>query len=65
MLQRRFENIVTCIRHRVTNATGESLNAKIQRVKYTARGFRNQQNFQTAIYFFHCGGPDLAPSPTK
>jgi transposase len=63
-LKRRFENIVTYIRHRVTNATSESLNAKIQWVKYTARGFRNQQNFQTAIYF-HCGGLDLAPSPTK
>jgi len=64
MLKRRFENIVTYIRHRVTNATSESLNAKIQWVKYTARGFRNQQNFKTAIYF-HCGGLDLAPSPTK
>ena len=30
------------------------------RVKYTARGFRNQQNFITAIYF-HCGGLELAP----
>lgn len=64
MLKRRFENIVTYIRHRVTNATSESLNAKIQWVKYTARGFRNQQNFITAIYF-HCGGLDLAPLPTK
>jgi len=32
-------------------------------VKYTARGFRNFQNFVHAIYF-HCGGLDLAPSPT-
>ena len=32
-------------------------------VKYTARGFRNFQNFTTAIYF-HCGGLDLAPSAT-
>jgi hypothetical protein len=29
-------------------------------VKYTARGFRNDQNFVNAIYF-HCGGLDLAP----
>ncbi len=42
----------------------QSLNAKIQWVKYTARGFRNKQNFNHAIYF-HCGGLDLAPSPTK
>jgi len=60
MLKRRFENIVTYIRHRVTNATSESLNAKIQWVKYTARGFRNKQNFIHAIYF-HCGGLNLAP----
>jgi len=64
MLKRRFENIITYLRHHITNATSESLNAKIQWVKYTARGFRNKQNFINAIYF-HCGGLDLAPSPTK
>ena len=64
MLKRRFENIITYLRHRITNAASESLNAKIQWVKYTARGFRNKQNFINAIYF-HCGGLDLAPSPTK
>jgi len=36
------------------------VNAKIQWVKYTARGFRNQTNFIHAIYF-NCGGLDLAP----
>lgn len=64
MLKRRFENIITYLRHQITNAISESLNAKIQWVKYTARGFRNKQNFINAIYF-HCGGLDLAPSPTK
>jgi transposase len=64
MLKRRFENIITYLRHSITNATSESLNAKIQWVKYTARGFRNKQNFINAIYF-HCGGLDLAPEPTK
>jgi transposase len=49
MLQRRFENIITYLRHRITNATSESINAKIQWVKYTARGFRNKQNFVHAI----------------
>ena len=34
-------------------------------VTYTARGFRNKQNFINAIYF-HCGGGlDLDPWPTK
>jgi len=64
MLKRRFENVITYLRHQITNAASESLNAKIQWVKYTARGFRNKQNFINAIYF-HCGDLDLAPSSTK
>ena len=64
MLKRRFDNIITYLKHRITNATSESINAKIQWVKYTARGFRNKQNFINAIYF-HCGGLDLAPAATK
>ena len=64
MLKRRFDNVITYLRHHITNATSESINAKIQWVKYTARGFRNKQNFINAIYF-HCGGLDLAPQATK
>jgi len=64
MLKRRFENIITYLKHRITNAASESINAKIQWVKYTARGFRNKQNFINAIYF-HCGALDLAPTATK
>ena len=64
MLQRRFENIITYLRHRLTNAGSESINAKVQWVKYTARGFRNKRNFIRAIYF-HCGGLDLVPQATK
>jgi transposase len=61
MLKRRFDNVITYLRHRITNAASESINSKIQWVKYTARGFRNKANFVTAIYF-HCGGLDLSPS---
>jgi transposase len=61
MLKRRLENVLTYLRHRITNAASESINSKIQWVKYTARGFRNKKNFQVAIYF-HCGGLDMAPS---
>jgi transposase len=53
-------NIITYLTHPIANATSEFINAKIQRVKYTARGFRDKQNFINAIYF-HCGGLDLAP----
>ena len=64
MLKRRLDNILTYLKHRITNAASESINSKIQWVKYTARGFRNKQNFINAIYF-HCGGLDLAPVSTK
>jgi transposase len=60
MMKHRLENILTYLTHGITNAVSEALNSKIQWVKYTARGFRNQRNFSTAIYF-HCGGLDLAP----
>jgi transposase len=63
MLKSRLTGVLTYLKHRITNATSESLNAKIQWVKYTARGFRNFNNFTTAIYF-HCGGLNLSPSPT-
>ena len=62
MLKRRLPNILTYLTHRITNATSESINAKIQWVKYSARGFRNKRNFQTAIYF-HCGGLDMSLAP--
>jgi transposase len=60
MLKTRLDNILTYLKHQITNAASESLNAKVQWVKYTARGFRNQQNFINAIYF-HCGGLNLVP----
>lgn len=63
MLKSHLTNILTYFKQPITTATSESMNSKIQWVKYTARGFRNLQNFITAIYF-HCGGLDLAPSPT-
>ncbi|MGD0265490.1 MAG: transposase [Candidatus Methylomirabilota bacterium] len=42
----------------------EAINATIQWVKKTARGFRNSENFKTAIYF-HCGGLDLYPYESR
>jgi transposase len=63
MLKSRLTNVLTYLKHGITNALSEGLNAKVQWVKYTARGFRNLGNFIRAIYF-HCGGLALAPSPT-
>ena len=46
--------------HRITNAVTEGLNAKIQWIEYSSRGFRDRERFKLAIYF-HCGGLDLEP----
>lgn len=44
-----------------TNAIGESLNARIQKIKAMACGFRNRPRFRLAI-LFHLGGLDLMPA---
>jgi transposase len=64
LIQRHLPNVLTYLRHGITNAGLEAVNATIQWVKKTARGFRNVEHFKTAIYF-HCGGLDLYPTHTK
>jgi transposase len=64
MLKSRLQNVPTYLKHRITNATSESINAKIQWMKYTVRGLNNFDNFVSAIYF-HCGGLNLTLSPTQ
>jgi transposase len=59
-VRRHIDNILTYYQHPVTNAMSEGLNSKIQKIKSMACGFRNLENFKTAIYF-HCGGLDLYP----
>ena len=61
-LKAHIDNIVTYAKHRITNALGEAINAKIEKVKRMACGFRNRAHYRTAIYF-HCGGLDLFPKP--
>ena len=60
MLKRHFENIITYLRHPITNAVTEGLNSKIQAIKANARGFRSFLNYRTRILFF-CGKLDLYP----
>ena len=60
MLKRHLENLVTFIRHRITNAVTEGLNSKIQSIKANARGFRSFENYRIRILFF-CGKLDLYP----
>jgi transposase len=64
LIQRHLPNLLTYLRHRVTNAALEGVNAVIQWVKKTARGFRNAKHFKTAIYL-HCGGLDLYPHESR
>jgi transposase len=59
-LKEHLPNILTYFKHRITNATAEGLNSKIQMVKEMACGFRNREHYKLAIYF-HCGGLDLYP----
>ena len=61
MIQRHLDGIVNAIVRGITNARAEGINAKIQWIKYTARGFRNRERFRNAIYF-HLGGLDLYPT---
>ena len=60
MLKRHLENLLTYLRHHITNAVTEGLNSKIQSLKSAARGFRNFQNYRIRILFF-CGKLYLYP----
>ena len=60
-IHRHLPNILTYFTHRITNATAEGLNSRIQTIKQMACGFRNRQHYKTAI-LFHCGGLKLYPA---
>ncbi len=60
-IKRHFANIITYIKTPITNATSESINSKIQKLKTKANGYRNASRFADAI-MFHCGGLDLYPT---
>jgi len=61
MIKSHLEGIVVAIMKHATNAGAESINAKIQKIKRMACGFRNRERFRNAIYF-HIGGLDLLPA---
>ena len=52
MLKAHLDNILTYLRHPITNAVTEGLNSKIQAIKANARGFRSFLNYRTRILFF-------------
>lgn len=59
-LKRHLPGLLAFFEHRITSAGAEGLNSRIQAIRVSARGYRNRDNFKTAIYF-HCGGLDLYP----
>ena len=54
------DGIINAIVLKATNALGESMNAKIQKIKSQVCGYRNRQHFRNAI-MFHLGGLDMYP----
>lgn len=59
MLQRHLEGLLSYFRHKITNATSEGFNSRIQSIKSAARGFRAFENYRTRILFY-CGKLDLS-----
>lgn len=60
MINNNLHNILNYIEYNITNAVAEGINSKIQYIKYSARGFRNFDNYRTAILFY-CGKLDMFP----
>lgn len=60
LMKRHLPNILTYLRHLITNAMMEGFNSKIQTIKANARGYRNFGNYRIAILFY-CGKLDLYP----
>jgi transposase len=60
MIKNHFENIITYLRHPISNAAAEALNSRIQSLKSSARGFRSFLNYRTRILFY-LGKLDLYP----
>lgn len=60
LMKRHLPNILTYLKHQITNAMMEGFNSKIQSIKANARGYRNFANYRIAILFY-CGKLDLHP----
>ncbi|MCY4234569.1 MAG: ISL3 family transposase [Bacteroidetes bacterium] len=59
-IKKHLWGIINAIVLGVSNGPAESINSRIKAIKVRARGFRNQQRFANAIYFY-LGGLDLYP----
>ncbi len=59
-IERHIDNILSYCDLPVNNRLAEGLNSQIMVVKQRVGGFRNIDNFKTAIYFY-CGKLNLSP----
>lgn len=59
-IKERLDNVVSYCKHHITNAVAEGINSKIMAIKRRVGGYRNKQNFKTAVLFY-CGGLQLYP----
>jgi hypothetical protein len=64
MLKRRFANIITYLKHRITNDASESINAKIQWVKSPPRASATNRTSST-LSTSTVAGWTLPPAATK
>jgi len=60
MLKKHLDGLLNYFDHRITNATSEGFNSRIQSIKSAARGFRNFANYRTRILFY-CGKLSMLP----
>lgn len=60
MFLNHSKGVVNALCSNINNAMAERLNGKIQEIKTVGRGYRNFENFRSAILFFH-GGLNLFP----
>jgi transposase len=64
MLKKHLKGMLSYALYPITNAGSEGYNSKIQSLISNARGYRNFENFRTAI-LFHCGKLDMCPLKTQ
>ncbi len=63
MLKRHLPNLLTYVKHKITNSMVEGFNSKIQTIKSNARGFRDFNSYRIKILFY-CGKLNLLPPET-
>ena len=59
ILKKHLPGLLAYVRHKITNATAEGLNSKIQTIRANARGLPKFETLRIRV-LFHCGALDLS-----